>query len=47
MATGLLDSTEVGRPPAVARSHRHWLGRVLRRGLVAVLALLALALGVG
>ena len=43
MALDLLDSPEVSRPPVPRRR----LGRALRRALVAVLTLLALALGVG
>ena len=46
MAFGLLDSTEVGRP-VVRRTRRERVRRGLGRGLLAVLVLVALALGVG
>ena len=47
MASGLLDSPEVGRQPAERRPRRARLGRVLRRTLAGLLALVAVALGVG
>ena len=47
MASGLLDSPEVGGRPAVRRPRLARLGRVLRRALIGLLALLAVALGVG
>ena len=46
MASGLLDSPEVSRPP-VRRPGRGRVRRALRRALVALLALVALGLGVG
>ncbi|MFQ1003878.1 biosynthetic peptidoglycan transglycosylase [Modestobacter sp. SSW1-42] len=46
MASGLLDSPEVSRPPA-QRSRGHRVRRGLRRVVVALLAALGLALGIG
>jgi membrane peptidoglycan carboxypeptidase len=45
MASVVLDSPGVSRPPAVRRTHR--VRRVLRRALLTLLALAALAFGVG